>query len=90
MAYDLSISSPEEEFETIRRSIIAFLETYGTSKAKLYEPDTLIEEDGLTVSGEYGSLDALFTPIRDPRLSRSENFDDGRLWLKWVVVIYTV
>jgi len=90
MAYDLSISSAEEEFAATRQAILAFIDTYGRCEAKLYEPETLIEEDGIVVSGEYGAFDILFNDLRHPELSRSEHFDEGRMWMKWVVVIYAL
>ena len=89
MEYELNILSKEEDYAAVRSAIHAYLDAYGNCEVKLYPKDTVIQEDGLTIQGEYGTLDALFTPIHDPRLTRSANFEDGRFWLQWNAVIYS-
>lgn len=88
MEFELSILSTEEDFETVRHAVHAFLDTYGNCEVKLYEKGTRIDEDGLTIHGEYGTLDALFAPLKDTRLRFSENFDEARLWLEWNLVLH--
>jgi hypothetical protein len=90
MEHELSILSTPEEFAEVRHSITAFLDTYGDCEVTLYEKGRVIEEDGLLICGEYGTLDTLFAPITDPRLKRSANFEDGRMWMEWNAVIYSV
>jgi hypothetical protein len=88
MEYELNILSSQEDFAEVRHSIKAFLDTYGDCEVKLYEKGAVIEEDGLLISGEYGTLDTLFAPVTDPRLKRSANFEDGRMWMEWNAVVY--
>jgi hypothetical protein len=88
MTHELNILSTEEEYAHVREAIHTFLETYGDCEVRLYRPNTVIEEDGLKISGEYGTLDALFSPVSDPRLKRAADFEDGRMWLKWNAVIF--
>lgn len=90
MEYELSILSTEEDYEEVREAIEAFLQTYGDCEVRLYERGAVIEESGLAIHGEFGTLDALFSPIRDVRLKRSDNFDDGRSWLEWNAVIFSL
>lgn len=88
MEFELSILSTEEDYATVRHAVSAFLDTYGNCEVRLYEKGKTIDEDGLTIHGEYGTLDTLFAPMKDIRLSFSENFDEGRLWLEWNLVIH--
>jgi hypothetical protein len=88
MEFELSILSTEEDYAAVRHAVIAFLDTYGNCEVKLYEEGKTIAEDGMTIHGEYGTLDALFVPLKDSRLSFSENFDEGRLWLEWNLVLH--
>ena len=88
MEFELNILSTEEDYATVRHGIRAFLDTYGNCEVKLYEKGKTIDEDGLTIHGEFGTLDALFAPLKDTRLRFSENMDEARLWLEWNLVIH--
>lgn len=89
MTHELSILSTEEDYAHVRDAIRIFLDTYGDCTVKLYKPGAVIEEDGLTIGGEYGTLDALFAPLNDPRLQRDAEFENGRMWLEWNAVIFS-
>jgi|GEM_PF-3438523 len=88
MDYTISISDSAEDFKRIQSAIGAFIETYGDCGVQFYEQEVPKDREGLTIHGEYGTLDALFAAVENTRLVKWEHFDDARQLLYWNVVIY--
>jgi hypothetical protein len=88
MGIQIDILTGEEELSELRAAIRAFVKTYGDCSARIYPPDSLIEEDGMVIHGQYGTLDALLAPLMEEKLLTAVNLDEARSMMKWDLVIF--
>ena len=90
MDFTISISDSAEDFKRVQLAIDSFLETYGDCGVQFYEDEVPKDKEGLTVHGEYGTLDTLFAGVNTIKLTKWEHFDDARQLLHWNAVIFPV
>lgn len=90
MDFSISISDSRQDFQRIQSAIGAFLETYGDCGVQFYEAEVPKGKEGLTIHGEYGTLDTLFAVIDSSKLVKWEHYDDSRQLLYWNAVIYPI
>lgn len=89
MGVSVSILTSAEELEDLRQTIRSFAKAYGECYAKVYAADSVIEEEGMVIHGEYGVLDSLLAPLVSEKIVHSLNTEDARMLLKWDLVIFT-